>query len=659
MTKNTSEVLISDVFSYFYLPIHIFFTLLLSPTHPFGSVPYCDRYFCLYTKIQPMQELKFTLLLIGFMGFSIVSQATCPGCVVSLPAGMAEDTLFLSAAPDGMIGQEYDEDISFRMPKTTTPVNQTDPSIPPDLAINSINIIGLSNVPPGLSWEANQSSYDPQEETDGCIKFCGTPLAPGWYTVDVTVEATVIIVTQEVTFPVEIYIAPSSSVSEGFNMINSSGCGEVTVSFENNVPSNGQSGFSYLWNFGNGNTSLNEQPTPQTYTEPGEYVVEYEAVIDTSGYILTSVNLTECDCNDIPTFPDFSNAPDMHVEIRNPAGNLVFNSDTYWNTNPPLEVATNITLTPGNYEVRFVDEDSGINGPDDICAMTIFTLLSDGTITGADFSLDLSIFHPTTTVESSDTVYVYAIPDAPIINAPLEITCAETEITLSSSYNENNQWFFNGEIIEGATAADLVVAEAGAYSVQYVSTEGCLALSEETIITVQDNLEVPEYFNSNNLLSLSGGITYSPDVAFQWYLNGVALEGENGTFYCINEDGEYTLEVTDQLTNCVSEFTLAQIYDDATSCTLGAETLAESFALELFPNPVQSQLQVKLETTVEVDLQLNLYDLLGRSYPLANAPRSVFGATTVSVDMESLPRGIYLLEMLIGTERLTRRVVKE
>ena len=41
------------------------------------------------------------------------------------------------------------------------------------------------------------------------------------------------------------------------------------MEFTNNVPSNGQNGFSYLWDFGNSQTSTDENPSAVTYTEPG------------------------------------------------------------------------------------------------------------------------------------------------------------------------------------------------------------------------------------------------------------------------------------------------------------------------------------------------------------------------------------------------------
>src|SRR5690606_24759329 len=331
----------------------------------------------------------------------------------------------------------------------------------------------LSNLPPGLSWEADQTNYDPSVNTDGCFKFCGTPLQPGLYIIEVTVEATVIIITQTATFHMELLIEPATSVTEGFSMINPSGCGEVTVSFENNIPSNGNPGFSYFWDFGNGVTSLDENPQDQTYSQPGMYVVDYNATIDTVGYVLTKVVVAYVTCDDIPTAPDWSFKPDLHIEIRNPSGVLIYNSATVWNTDTPVDYFPNITLADGNYELKVIDTDSGINGADDICGLVTFNKLSNGIISGGDFIGLLEIIHPVETVHSTDTVWVYENPEAPeIIAESATDFCEGGFVVLNSSYAEGNQWLKDGVELPGENEAYLEVLESGDYSVVHTNEFG-------------------------------------------------------------------------------------------------------------------------------------------------------------------------------------------
>ena len=192
----------------------------------------------------------FILFLLIFQFHFLSAQSGCPGCVINLPP-LPSDTIYLGDAPDGIAGEAYDGDLSFRMPKTTDAV----PGTPGGLNIGKITIQSLLNVPPGLSWESNKTEFDPGDETDGCVKFCGTPVLPGHYEVQVFVTATVLGINESTSFTFDFYIAPATSMTDGFNLLNNNGCGEVTASFENNVVSNGHFGFSYYWDFGNGEMS--------------------------------------------------------------------------------------------------------------------------------------------------------------------------------------------------------------------------------------------------------------------------------------------------------------------------------------------------------------------------------------------------------------------
>ena len=82
---------------------------------------------------------------------------------------------------------------------------------------------------------------------------------------------------ETVSFSLPLEVLPDTSTSNniGFSMVGGAGCSPIQVSFTNN-----NSGMaSYLWDFGNGNMSNAENPTPQIYNSPGAYVVSYEAYL--------------------------------------------------------------------------------------------------------------------------------------------------------------------------------------------------------------------------------------------------------------------------------------------------------------------------------------------------------------------------------------------
>ncbi len=610
------------------------------------------------TNHRSMNRIFYSFILILFFQASNLT-AQCPGCIIDLPEDLAEDTLYVGELANGIANDSYDQDLSFRMPKTTTPVSEIDPTIPAGLDINQISVVNISNVPPGLTWESDQDSYNPQENPDGCLKFCGTPLVPGLYVMEVTVEATVVIINQQTSFPLEILIEPAVSNNDGFSINNNVGCGEVTVGFENNVPSNGDEGFTYLWDFGNGITSLDENPSNQTYNSPGTYLVNYQAVIDTSGYILTKVRVNDVGCDDIPTGPAWSNNPDMRLQILDQNGVEIYDTDPIDNTDPPVEFFPNLLLTEQIYTMKIIDNDSGINGGDDICIQTSFTIFSDGTMTGSDWELELEIFHPVDTISSLDSVIVYAIPEPPIIiTQGATETCAGEAVVLTSSYDFNNQWLLNGMPIEDATEPTFEAEEFGDYQVVHTSDEGCSSTSEITSVLFLENPGTPTFLNENNYLSLLETIVFPSDFEFQWYQDGIPLAGETTSSFCTMESGNYTLEVTDPINGCTSSFSLEVTYDGSLDCFTSTADLINQYQLNIFPNPVNDQLTVQLETIETVDLQIRVIDLLGRQHG------GIIEATTLGRDqiildqVNDLLPGLYWLELQIEDQTIVQQFVK-
>ena len=89
-----------------------------------------------------MRQILITICFGALSSLGMLSAQTgCPGCLVSLPASFPADTIYLPLLPDGVQGTPYDENVSFRLPKTTTPVNAVDSTTPPGLTISKFEII--------------------------------------------------------------------------------------------------------------------------------------------------------------------------------------------------------------------------------------------------------------------------------------------------------------------------------------------------------------------------------------------------------------------------------------------------------------------------------------------------------------------------------------
>ena len=601
-----------------------------------------------------IKKYLFFALSILFLGFKTNAQTGCPGCVIMLP-DLPADTVFIGEAPDGQVGQYYDEDISFRMPQTTTPVAATDPSVPPGIDIDKITIAAVTNVPPGLSWEPDNPEFDLPEQTDGCVKFCGTPLQPGLYLVSVVVTVEVLFITEETSFLLPIMINPSVSASEGFSMLNNSGCGEVTVSFENNISSNGQEGYSYNWDFGNGFNSTVENPQDITYDEPGTYEVAYEAIIDTFGFFLTDVIIEDVSCNDL-----LGNAPDLFVKVFDPEGEEIISTPTIQNTSTPLTVALNLFIGEGNYSLQVIDNDGGLDGGDDICGTVNFNQSLSGTLVDNEMTVTLNIFHPVDTVSSVDTVRVFEQPTPPMISGTVGGNfCIGESYQMMIDYPDGNQWYRDSMPVVDSIGSTFTASSSGDYWVVHTSDDGCSSTSE--VVTFEFALlpELPAFENDNNLLFVVNPEELPENYALQWQLNGFDLIDATDLEYCVETSGTYALIVTDLETGCSkASFLLDVVYNPSfPGCiTSVVEQFEEPF--KTFPNPTSGVFQLEWETDELIEASFRVLTVYGAVLQTTEQ-QAFIGHQQLPFDLGNYPSGLYFLEWEIAGEKGLIKIVKE
>lgn len=67
------------------------------------------------------------------------------------------------------------------------------------------------------------------------------------------------------------------------------------------------------------------------------------------------------------------------------------------------------------------------------------------------------------------------------------------EYTLRSNYNEGNQWYFNGEPIDGATQNELHISETGLYELEVTNSKGCSAKVEDSLIVTSIDEELENF----------------------------------------------------------------------------------------------------------------------------------------------------------------------
>jgi len=529
------------------------------------------------------------------------------------------------------------------------------PSLPAGIGIGKLSIKSINNLPAGLSWEPSQKSYDLPDERDGCIRICGTPLQFGLFKLEITVTAQVAILNQDATFTRDIFIAPPTTTNSGFTMTNNVGCGNTTVSFENNNPSNGQAGYSYNWNFGLGSNNSDENPIPQAYNEPGVYPINYQAIIDTVGYILTEIKVLEASCK------DFLGKPDIKLKITDSEGVVVFENEAIQNLDPPITFPLSLDILEGNYQLEVLDGDSGLNGGDDVCGTINFNQLSSGELFDGDLKVSINIFHPVDTVNVVDSVVVYEIPAPPIISFDGNfLFCEGDSLELSASALSNTQqWYKDSLPINAATEATLKITKNGAYSITTISEEGCINSSSPAFLGPIPVPSAPVLNQEGNLLSIFNPAILPDSYSLRWFQEGNLLD-HTAFSLCISETGKYGIELTNSTSGCSNYFESVYSFDENGICSTPTEDLSIDIdKINIFPNPVQEQLTVAI--TLHESLEngiISISNILGQqlAYEVI-APNTT--EQQIQFDMANYMPGLYVVQLRDGTKVSSWKVLKQ
>ena len=573
------------------------------------------------------------LLLIFFLAPIFALGQICTIDYTQTQTGIYPDTL-----PVGYVGQPYDTDITFVMPLDTL-----------GYAFTNFYIMSVS-LPVGLSWEcnsvANNCNYNPQVSQHGCVNISGTPLLPGTYSVFVSVIADLTVV-QGYPFQFEIFmeVLPSnvSTTNNGFSMVGAAGCSPITVGFTNNNPGL----LAYEWDFGNGNISTLENPVPQVYTTPGDYIVEYTAWnnLDTINvFTLTNVGVTAMS-NYGGGFPSFE-TPDAYFVLKE-NGTAIYQSSIIGDQNPPVNWSTSINLNPNNtYVIEIWDADDTFGeilfGADDY--MGNHTMMFSG-CTGCaagtstiNYTINQQVIYPNPSVLSVDTIHVYGYPADPVIAYDNQTNIINTP-DLGLSY----QWYLNNSPINGATNPEYTVYQSGVYHVVAINTNGCVSFSDTLTAVYCDPDIQPEIdVTSNGSLLVATEIPLGYTI--QWYLNDFAINGQTNDTLSLLMSGSYEVAIVDSF-GCVH--TSAPL-----SVGLSVDEL-QTLEWSVFPNPANDWLELQWASSNMMD-RIEILDNSGRiiaSYPVSSPVKQ-------SIQIAELTNGMYWIRLSSGNVSWSKQFVK-
>ncbi|MEM7102977.1 MAG: hypothetical protein AAF502_07610 [Bacteroidota bacterium] len=99
-----------------------------------------------------------------------------------------------------------------------------------------------------------------------------------------------------------------------------------------------------------------------------------------------------------------------------------------------------------------------------------------------------------------------------------------------------------------------------------------------------------------------------PEATFQWFLDGEAIEGENGLTLVPQAEGMYTVEITDDNSCFASFFTPPLVFEFVSIDNI----TADGFNVAIYPNPTDNYSTIAFEKELEGKFDLVVADFFGR-----------------------------------------------
>lgn len=568
-------------------------------------------------------------------------------------------------------GCNYGEvDVTFIFPRdTTTTIGGQTVTVP----FFSFTINGVAGLPQGMGWQCDLQPncfYDlapgtANPDTIGCIRLFGTPTIPGTYPISVLLTVDVqLIGNVNTTYDALLTVEPCVFSGNCYTLTLSDNCEPAMLDLTNNIPAQGNPGYSYDWEV-NGPGGFNyqttdENPVSQMLTDAGTYTVDYSLMVDTIGFLLDSIVIDSVNCGDFLINVE----PDIYWIFTDPSGTqLVNTSSSPLNDfdNFPLNIGFPRTLLDtGTYVFEVWDDD--ITSPDDGCAdgmnlgAASVSFSNPPPKTGANvviFNGLRVIFYfsnPISVVSCSDTFLIDSLPAPPEITVSTDtFICAGDSVALTISMVDSVQWYFNGNVIPGATDTILWAKSTGDYqAVQTNIQTRCASPLSAAISMTKVVVTPPNISISGTSFSI---MNPDPSAMYEWFKDGTMVG--SGNSFDASLSGIYWAVAIDNMTGCRSDTSAnVQLIMD------GLDELTEVIdGFKLFPNPTQNIFKVEMRMLQAEAVHFQLFDLMGRVIEQKTfSPQ--FGQISHTFDLSQQPTGIYLLRMNIAGEQVTSRIVR-
>ena len=249
------------------------------------------------------------------------------------------------------------------------------------------------------------------------------------------------------------------------------------------------------------------------------------------------------------------------------------------------------------------------------------------------------------TAQNTLAVVINALPIASVVNLTSSSFCdGDSCVIQAFPAGGNSYQWMNGTSVAATTSVNSYATHiTGSYKVIVTDGNGCISKSSSSSVKTKNSpLPIATITPlSSTTISSIGSVKFnaspSMGVTWQWYKNGVAITGAIAKQYSATSGGSYTVAITKNGCTGISSATLVIQTGNKTAFALTNES---NFELTVYPNPVNSELQVSLKGIENpTHATIEIMDVLG--HLVAAYEKEV--QQNFSLDMSHLLNGNYFL----------------
>jgi hypothetical protein len=244
-------------------------------------------------------------------------------------------------------------------------------------------------------------------------------------------------------------------------------------------------------------------------------------------------------------------------------------------------------------------------------------------------------------------------PPLAIFSAPNHIcpgTC--TDFTNLSQNATSFVWSFPGgnpSVSVDPNPTQICYNSSGQYSVTLIATNanGSDTLMLPNFITVFPSPPAQGILQNGDTLFANQGA-----VLYQWYFNGGLINGATNYSYVAPQSGNYSVVATDE-NGCEVEAVINNVI-------ASSQSAISNWQMTIFPNPATDKIEIR-NFIPGSEFSIAIYNTLGEVVSLPTAIPIAIGSQlpTSSIDVSSLPSGIYYLEIITGEKHYISKFAKK